>query len=174
MKGYRFEPDDLQYAVAFIVLSSVGGTSIRPVVGGFVEQYLPWYWNFGIQLIFGVAVQAVRFFVPETRGTVMLGKEAKRRKASETDIYGPSELKEKRMDFKEFMMIWTRPFVMFVREPIVLCLSLPSGSATRSSLHSSSRTTPSSSSGGSALRRSAWLSFRTYWNSILVFEAEVC
>ena len=120
--------DDQQYAVGYIVLSSVGGTSIGPVVGGFIEQYLPWYWNFWVQLIFGVAVQFVHLFVPETRATVMLDREArKRRKAGETNIYGPNELKEKRFDTKEIIRIWTRPFIMFVQEPIVLCLSLLSG-----------------------------------------------
>ncbi len=59
----------------------------------------------------------------------MLDKEAKRRRKEGIDdnIYGPNELKEKRMDLREFLWVSVRPFEMFVREPIVLCLSLLSG-----------------------------------------------
>ena len=59
----------------------------------------------------------------------MLDKEAKRRRKEgiEDNIYGPNELKEQRMNLKEFLWISIRPFEMFVREPIVLCLSLLSG-----------------------------------------------
>ncbi|KAI9867090.1 MAG: hypothetical protein M1830_005857 [Pleopsidium flavum] len=124
-----WEADDQQYAVAFIVLSSVGGSVVGPIVGAFIEAYLAWYWNFWVQLIFGAAVQAVHFFlVPETRATIILDKEAKRRrKAGDTNIYGPDELKEHRLSMREVLRIWVRPFEMFVREPIVLCLSLLSG-----------------------------------------------
>ncbi|KAL8830701.1 MAG: hypothetical protein Q9191_001283 [Dirinaria sp. TL-2023a] len=124
-----FEADHQQYGVAYIVLSSVGGTSIGPVVGAFIQRHLSWHWNFWIQLIFGVAVQAMHFFlVPETRTTIMMDKLAKkRRKAGETNIWGPNELKENRISFKELKTVWTRPFIMFVFEPIVLCLSLLSG-----------------------------------------------
>jgi len=129
MVADMWEADDQQYAVAFIVLSSVGGSVVGPIVGAFIQAYLPWYWNFWVQLIFGGAVQAVHFFlVPETRATIMLDKEAKRRrKAGETNIYGPNELKEHRLSMREVLLIWARPFEMFVREPIVLCLSLLSG-----------------------------------------------
>jgi len=37
-----WEADKQQYAVAFVVFSSVGGSILGPVVGGFVEQFLPW------------------------------------------------------------------------------------------------------------------------------------
>jgi MFS family permease len=129
MVADMWDADDQQYAVAFIVLSSVGGSVVGPVVGGFVEQYLPWYWNFWVQLIFGGFVQLVHFFVvPETRATVMMDKIAKRRrKAGEENIYGPGELRDNRITFREVLVIWSRPFEMFVREPIVLCLSLLSG-----------------------------------------------
>jgi MFS family permease len=122
MVADMWEADDQQYAVAFIVLSSVGGSVVGPIVGAFIQAYLPWYWNFWVQLIFGGAVQAVHFFlVPETRATIMLDKEAKRRrKAGETNIYGPNELKEHRLSMREVLLIWARPFEMFVREPIVL------------------------------------------------------
>jgi len=129
MVADMWDSDEQQYAVAFIVLSSVGGSVVGPIIGGFIQEYLAWQWNFWIQLIVGVFVQVLHLItVPETRATIMIDKEAKRRrKAVETNIYGPGELKEKRLNFKEVLKIWTRPFEMFVREPIVLCLSLLSG-----------------------------------------------
>ena len=126
-----FKSDDQQYAVAFVVLSSVGGTTIGPIFGGMIEAWLPWRWNFWIQLIFGGAVQLAHFFlVPETRTTIMLDREAKRRRKEgiSPNVYGPNELKEgPRITPSEFFTIVSRPFEMFLREPIVLCLSLLSG-----------------------------------------------
>ncbi|MCJ1382403.1 hypothetical protein MMC17_005516 [Xylographa soralifera] len=128
MVADMWEADDQQYAVAFIVLSSVGGSVLGPVVGAFSEAYQNWRWIFWLQLIFGGAVQAIHFFVPETRSAVLVDREAKRRrKAGETNIYGPGELKEHRFSAKEIVTVWVRPFEMFIREPIVLCLSLLSG-----------------------------------------------
>ena len=128
MVADMWEADDQQYAVAYVVLSSVGGSVVGPIVGAFIQAYLPLQWNFWIQLIFGVFVQALHLLVPETRSSILVDKEAKRRrKAGETNIYGPNELKEERMSVKEVLTIWYRPFEMFVREPIVLCLSLLSG-----------------------------------------------
>ncbi len=37
-----WESDNQQYAVAFVVFSSVGGSILGPIVGGFAEQYLSW------------------------------------------------------------------------------------------------------------------------------------
>ena len=84
---------------------------------------------FWLQLIFGVATQILHFFtVPETRATIMLDKAAKkRRKNGDTKWYGPNELHGRGLGVKEVMKIWTRPFVMFATEPIVLSLSLLSG-----------------------------------------------
>ena len=61
--------------------------------------------------------------------SILLDREAKkRRKAGESNVYGPNELREgPRITMKELGKIWSRPFIMFVREPIVLCLSLLSG-----------------------------------------------
>lgn len=37
-----WEADNQQYAVAFVVFSSVGGSILGPIVGGFCEQFLAW------------------------------------------------------------------------------------------------------------------------------------
>ncbi|KFY00069.1 hypothetical protein V495_01218 [Pseudogymnoascus sp. VKM F-4514 (FW-929)] len=127
-----FEADRQQYAVAFIVFSSVGGSVLGPVVGGFVETYCAWRWNIWIQLIFGVAVQLLHLLtVPETRTTVMMDKIAKRRRKDGTspNVYGPNELVpwKERFSAREILITWIRPFKMFLTEPIVLTLSLLSG-----------------------------------------------
>ena len=127
-----FESDNQQFAVAFIVFSSVGGSVLGPVIGGFSEAFLDWRWSIWIQLIFGGAVQIVHFlFVPETRTTVMMDKIAKKRRKNGTNpnIYGPNEIRpfRERFSFKEVLITWIRPFRMFATEPIVLTLSLLSG-----------------------------------------------
>ncbi|KAF2469515.1 MFS general substrate transporter [Lindgomyces ingoldianus] len=136
MVADMWEADTQQYAVAYVVFSSVGGSVLGPIVGGFVEAFLPWRWNIWIQLLFGGAVQIAHFFlVPETRSTVMMNKIAKRRrKEGEKDgkpvnIWGPNELTpfKNRFSMREILITWIRPFRMFLTEPIVLTLSLLSG-----------------------------------------------
>ncbi|DAA74757.1 TPA_exp: putative MFS multidrug transporter [Trichophyton benhamiae CBS 112371] len=124
-----WEPDQQQYAVAFIVLSSVAGSVVGPIAGGFMEVRLHWRWNFWIQLILGAVVQLAHFLlVPETRSTIVLNNLAKKqRKSGIANVYGPLELRGSSLTFKEVITIWVRPFSMFVREPIVLFLSLLSG-----------------------------------------------
>ncbi|CAI7623249.1 unnamed protein product [Penicillium pancosmium] len=127
-----WEADTQQYAVAAVVFSSVGGSVLGPVIGGFVEAYLPWRWNIWIQLIFGGFVQVMHFFlVPETRTTVLMDRIAKKMRESgeNPNIYGPTEGMSFRERFPpgELMMTWYRPFKMFLTEPIVLVLSLLSG-----------------------------------------------
>lgn len=130
MTADMWEPQDQGYAVAYVVLSSVGGSSLGPIFGGLMQDHLGWRWNFWIQLIFGGVVQIAHFFlVSETRSSIMLDKEAKRRRKSGEDknVYGPNEIHGHNITVKEVLRIWRRPFEMFLKEPIVLCLSLLSG-----------------------------------------------
>ncbi|KAH9903534.1 multidrug transporter [Xylariomycetidae sp. FL2044] len=130
-----FESDRQQYAVAYIVFSSVGGSILGPIVGGFVEimdEGQAWKWCTWIQLIFGGAVQLLHLFtVPETRTTIMMNRIAKKRRKTGQDpnVYGPDEIESfwDRFTVKELMYTWFRPFRMFLTEPIVLVLSLLSG-----------------------------------------------
>ncbi|KAF1974639.1 MFS general substrate transporter, partial [Bimuria novae-zelandiae CBS 107.79] len=125
-----WEPDEQEYAVAFLVLSSVGGSVVGAVVGGFVEAYLSLPWVFWVQLIVGGATQVMHALCnPETRSTILLDREAKRRRRTGEDVnvYGPNEMRGRKMTVKEFTTIFGRPFYMFFTEPIVLWLSLLSG-----------------------------------------------
>ncbi|KAL8948347.1 MAG: hypothetical protein Q9222_005457 [Ikaeria aurantiellina] len=132
MVADMWEADNQQYAVAFVVFSSVGGSILGPVVGGFSERYCAWQWNIWIQLIFGGAVQLAHLiFVPETRTTIMMNNVAKKRRKTgqNPNIYGPDEIRpfKDRFSAKEILITWIRPFRMFLTEPIVLTLSLLSG-----------------------------------------------
>lgn len=127
-----YEPAHQQVAVSYIVFSSVGGSVLGPIIGGFVETYLDWRWCIWIQLIFGGFVQLLHLLcVPETRTSILLDRIAKRRRESgiAPSLYGPNELHPilQRLSWKELMRTWLRPFKMFVTEPIVLTLSLLSG-----------------------------------------------
>ncbi|KAK9428196.1 MFS general substrate transporter [Lipomyces doorenjongii] len=130
MVADMWDADTQQYAVACVVLSSVAGSVVGPLVGGFVEEYLAWRWTIWIQLIFGGFVQIVHLLVvPETRTTIMLGQIAKKRRKNGENVYGPYEIIpwKERFSLKEICITWIRPFKMFVTEPIVLTLSLLSG-----------------------------------------------
>ncbi|KAM7185337.1 MFS transporter, DHA1 family, multidrug resistance protein [Rhypophila sp. PSN 637] len=128
-----FEPDEQQNAVAYIVFSSVAGSILGPVIGGFVGTYLDWRWTIWIQLIFGGLVQLLHLlFVPETRSTILLDRIAKKRRKNGgpgSHVYGPNELRpfRERFTFREFMWTWYRSFHMLLTEPIVLALSALSG-----------------------------------------------
>ncbi|EYB21369.1 hypothetical protein FG05_04709 [Fusarium graminearum] len=110
-----YQPEEQQYPLAFIVLSSCIGTSIGGVIGGPIQRFLEWQWFFWIMLIFGGVVQAIHFFMPESRSTILLDREAKRRRKTGEDpnIYGPNELKSPRISLKEAGKVWIRPFEMF-------------------------------------------------------------
>jgi MFS family permease len=115
MVADMWNADDQQFAVAYIVFSSVGGSVLGPIVEGFVEQHVAWRWNIWIQLIFGGFVQILHLaLVPETRSTIMMDRIAKKRRKNGTapNLYGPNELEpfSERFSAKETLSIWMRPF----------------------------------------------------------------
>ncbi|KAK4542960.1 hypothetical protein LTR36_005958 [Oleoguttula mirabilis] len=130
MVADMWEPAWQQYAVAYVVLSSVAGSVVAPILGGFIEHYLSWRWVFWIQLLFGVAAQAIHFFTPETRSSCILDKQAKRLRKQGIDIWGPEEVKGpflQRVNFKQSCKLMWRPYQFLLTEPIVTALSLFSG-----------------------------------------------
>jgi MFS family permease len=118
MVADMFDPEEQQFAVLWASLWSCLGAVIGGICGGPIEHFLPWRWNFWIQLIFGVVVQAIHFFgAEETRSTVMLDKEAKRLRKSGEDasIYGSNEVKSLKERFppKEIFETMWRPCKYF-------------------------------------------------------------
>ncbi|TRX91117.1 hypothetical protein FHL15_007905 [Xylaria flabelliformis] len=130
-----FDSDSQQYAVAFVVFSSVIGSILGPIIGGFVELLPPhqaWRWCTWIQLVFGLAVQFLHLAtVPETRTTTLMDRIARKRRETgeDPDVYGPGELHpfRERFTFAELMVTWLRAFKMLITEPIVRYLSFLSG-----------------------------------------------
>ncbi|KAF2139779.1 uncharacterized protein K452DRAFT_275302 [Aplosporella prunicola CBS 121167] len=131
MVADMWEPEDQQFAVAFVVFSSVGSAVLGPIVGGFSETFLHWRWVFWLQLMFGGFTQLLHLLtVVETRSTVLMNKEADRlRKTGKnyTHIKAERIFTIAGLPVKEILTIWIRPFKMFCTEPIVLFLSLLSG-----------------------------------------------
>ncbi|CAO2657308.1 Nn.00g034340.m01.CDS01 [Neocucurbitaria sp. VM-36] len=128
MVADMFGPEDQQFPVLWVSLWSCLGSVIGGICGGPIEQFLSWRWNFWIQLALGLVVQVVHLcFVPETRSTIMLNREAKRQCAQNpnANIAGPSE--NQKIDTREVLSIMGRPYKMLVCEPIVGFLSLLSG-----------------------------------------------
>lgn len=128
-----FEADNQQHAVNYVVLSSVMGSVIAPIAGGFIRQYVPWQWAFWTSLIFGGFAQVIHFcVVPETRATILLDRHAKslRDSGENPNAYGPNEARGsfwKRISLKEIVTLMWRPYSFLYREPIVAFLSLLSG-----------------------------------------------
>ncbi|KAK3063252.1 hypothetical protein LTS18_001879 [Coniosporium uncinatum] len=124
-----WQPDEQQHAVNFVVLSSVGGSVVGPIVGCFIEHFLDWRWVFWISLIFGVVVQVAHYiFIPETLCHRLVTKEARRRrKLGSEEVRSEYEVNPQKITPRELLKTWYRPFYMFLTEPIVLCLSLLSG-----------------------------------------------
>ncbi|KAF3068457.1 hypothetical protein GL218_08411 [Daldinia childiae] len=120
-----------QHATGFIVFSSVGGSILGPIFGGIIEAYLSWRWVIWIQVIFGIMVQLLHYFVvPETRTTIVMDRAAREMRESGVNpsLYGPNEISgDRRINWSEVWKIWLRPFKMFFTEPIVLVFSLLSG-----------------------------------------------
>lgn len=61
---YQPEDSGFQYAVAFVVLSSVGGAPVGAVIGGFVGQYLPLPWIFWMQLCVSLGLPSHEYQCP--------------------------------------------------------------------------------------------------------------
>jgi hypothetical protein len=82
---------------------------------------------FWTQFLVGVGVQVLHgLTVPETRTTLIVEKEAKRRRKNGDEVYGPDE-GQRKVTWNLIGVTFYRPFHMLVTEPIIAFLSTVSG-----------------------------------------------
>lgn len=93
--GDMFLPQDLQKPMMVYTAAPFIGPGLGPVVGGFVNSFLPWSWSFWILLIWsGLMLAAITFFIPETYHPVVRWPFLRGSKNHNyTDIYSSSGTK---------------------------------------------------------------------------------
>ncbi|KZP30509.1 MFS general substrate transporter [Athelia psychrophila] len=115
-----FGRDEGGYAVAIYALSSTNGPPFGNLISGFIAQEKGWRWLFWVYLIiFGAFWFVIYFFLPETRGTIIMMRKAKRLRAEtgNPNIYAAHE-----QDRSSAGRLWKvslfRPIKFLFTEPI--------------------------------------------------------
>ncbi|KAL8711764.1 MAG: hypothetical protein Q9220_003935 [cf. Caloplaca sp. 1 TL-2023] len=103
------------------------GPTLGPIVGGFVGETIGWRWLEGIMAIFtGVLWIIGTLTIPETYAPLILRKRAAKLSQDTGKVY-VSKLevgKSKPSLTTSFKIALSRPWVMLIREPIVLLLTI--------------------------------------------------
>jgi hypothetical protein len=130
MLADMYKPREQRYPVLLISFFGCSASVFGELSGRATKEYLSWRWIFWSQLMLGVSLQLFHLFaVKESGSSVILDKEAKRRRNNGEEVYGPRDLVKKREQFRPEAILRTmcRPFRMLATEPIVQCISLVRG-----------------------------------------------
>ncbi|KZM25906.1 transmembrane transport [Ascochyta rabiei] len=103
------------------------GPVFGPIVGGFVGQSIGWRWVEGIMAIFtGVLWIVCALFVPETYAPVLLRKRATALSKKTGQVYkSKTDVEQGTKAASQVLKTsLTRPWILLLREPIVLLLSI--------------------------------------------------
>ncbi|KAJ5728082.1 hypothetical protein N7493_004412 [Penicillium malachiteum] len=103
------------------------GPTLGPIIGGFLSENAGWRWVEGLVAAFsGVLGIITFFFLPETYAPVLLSKRAERLSTTTGQVYRSKvEIDQgKQTPAALFKVALFRPWVFFIREPIVLLLSI--------------------------------------------------
>jgi multidrug resistance protein len=114
-------------ALGFFVLMPSIGPTLGPMCGGFLGEHQGWRWVSGLIAIFvGVMWILGSAFVPETYSSVILRKRVAKLSQMTGMVYAlKSDMEGLKPSVKSLLgTSLTRPWVMLLREPIVLLLSL--------------------------------------------------
>ncbi|KAF2716994.1 MFS general substrate transporter [Polychaeton citri CBS 116435] len=119
------DPHQRGTMMAFFMLVSTSGPQIGPIVSGFMSL-VSWQWVFWVALLLAAAGLPIILLLPETYVPVL-----QRRREMTTDRKSHFATKIVLVTRKEIgvskqsmLMIFARPFVMTVKEPILLLTSL--------------------------------------------------
>ncbi|THU89222.1 MFS polyamine transporter [Dendrothele bispora CBS 962.96] len=137
--GDTFHPEHRGRAIGIYALGSLVGPALGPVVGAWIAQLADWRWVFWSVCILDVLVQVVlsTFTFSKAYAPVLLKRKARRlMKTTETDLENNSknthiqfrtiyELEGENRSLKAvFSKALTRPFMLWVREPIIQLLGV--------------------------------------------------
>ncbi|KAJ3877765.1 MFS polyamine transporter [Lentinula edodes] len=133
--GDTFFPEERGRAIAIYALGPMIGPAAGPVIGAWIAARVSWRWVFWSTTIFDVAVQAVGIILlQETFAPVLLERKAQRlAKASKSDnekgtgrptSFSTIYENENRNWAYILRTALTRPFMMFIREPILQLLGV--------------------------------------------------
>lgn len=122
-----FPPATRGLALAFFVLMPSMGPSLGPICGGFLGENQGWKWVSGLTAIFAAVVWIMgSLVIPETYSSVILRKRATKLSQRDGKVYTlKSEVSGRKPSLKTVLgTSLIRPWVLLIKEPIVLLLSL--------------------------------------------------
>ncbi|KAI1794152.1 MFS polyamine transporter [Ganoderma leucocontextum] len=129
--GDVWPPEQRGQAVAVYTLAPLLGPVVGPMCGAWIAEKGDWRWVFWAPTIVAVVVQLVGLYVlEETYPPVLLARKAKRIKRELADSEKGNQYSEVRTIFDGADREWKnfvtkarfRPFILFVREPIIQLL----------------------------------------------------
>lgn len=129
--GDCWRPDERGKAVAIYSLAPLLGPVVGPITGAWIAEYSTWRWVFWSTCIVDAAIQIVGLFgLQETYAPLLLERKAERIRKSMDAEKAP--YREIRTVFEGQDRSWqalmtkslSRPFILFVHEPIVQLLAV--------------------------------------------------
>ncbi|RDX41756.1 MFS general substrate transporter [Lentinus brumalis] len=121
-----WDPDTRGKAMALFTLAPFAGPSFAPTISGFMSVAgVSWRWVFWLLAMFaGGCLILILFTLPETFMPVLLVRRAKklRKETGETRYWAPME-KNKQTLSQRFRRVFTRPFNILVREPMLIAIT---------------------------------------------------
>ncbi|OJA21303.1 hypothetical protein AZE42_10820, partial [Rhizopogon vesiculosus] len=114
-------------ALAVFNVAAFVGPALAPLVGGYVELQMPWAWLFWILAISAVVCSLLIYFtLPETYAPIILLHKANhlRFKTGDHRYHSPLELIQKQKLHERLAVTLTRPFKIFICEPMLVALTI--------------------------------------------------
>jgi multidrug resistance protein len=121
-----FSAKERGMATSVFAMAPFLGPSIGPIVGGFLGEAEGWRWVEGLMAIFtGTLWIACSLYVPETYAPVLLRKRAAKLSKLTGKVYvSKMDLHVKTTRAQQVKTTLLRPWVLLLREPIVLLTSI--------------------------------------------------
>ena len=123
-----FPPKTRGLAITVYALVPLFAPVLGPIIGGFVADAFGWRWLMGLMALLSASALTVSIFgLPETYAPVLLRKRAENLSNMTGAVYVSAMAAKsggKPQFTKSLATTLSRPFILAVHEPIILCLAL--------------------------------------------------